>query len=177
MVVELRTASDPATVLESVRKAVQSLDRDLPLIDVRTMKEQIRSTLADEQTLADLAGAFSVLALVLASIGIYGIMSYTVSTRTSEIGLRIAFGAQPTSVLTAILRESLLLTLVGILLGLAAALLMVRFIESTLYGLGAADPLTASCTTFLLLTVSILAAAVPARRASQIDPIRALRYE
>ena len=177
MVVELRTASEPAAVLESVRKTVQSLDRDLPLIDARTMKEQIRSTLADEQTLADLACAFSVLALVLASIGIYGIMSYTVSTRTSEIGLRIAFGAQPTSVLTAVLRESIVLTLVGILLGLGSALLMVRFIGSMLYGLGAADPLTASCTTFLLLTVSIIAAAVPARRASQIDPIRALRYE
>lgn len=177
MVVELRTAADPATVLERVQKTVQSLDRDLPLIDVRTMEEQIRSTLADERTLADLACAFSVLALVLASIGIYGIMSYTVSTRTSEIGLRIAFGAQPTSVLTAVLRESIVLTLVGIVLGLGAALLMVRFIGSTLYGLGAADPLTASCTTVLLLTVSIIAAAVPARRASRIDPIRALRYE
>ncbi len=177
MVVELRTASDPAAVLESVRRTVQSLDRDLPLIDVRTMKEQIRSTLADERTLADLACAFSVLALVLASIGIYGIISYSVSTRTSEIGLRIAFGAHPTSVLNAVLRESIVLTLMGILLGLGAALLMVRFVGPTLYGLGAADPLTASCTTLLLLTVSIIAAAVPARRASQIDPIRALRYE
>src|SRR5579859_26584 len=177
MVGELRTASDPAAVLQSVRKAVQSLDRDLPLIDVRTMKEQIRATLADEQTLADLACAFSVLALVLASIGIYGIMSYTVSTRTSEIGLRIALGQQPTSVLTAVLVESIGLTLAGILVGLGAAVVMVRFIGSTLYGLSAADPLTASCTTFLLLTVSIIAAAVPARRASRIDPIRALRYE
>ena len=177
MVVELRTASDPATVLQSVRNTVQSLDRDLPLIDVRTMKEQIRSTLADEQTLAELACAFGVLALVLASIGIYGIMAYSVSTRTSEIGLRIAFGAQPTSVVTAILRESIVLTLVGIVLGLGAALGMVRFIGSILYGLGAADPLTAACTTLLLLTVSIVAAAVPARRASQIDPIRALRHE
>jgi predicted permease len=177
MVVELRTASDPATILQRVRKTVQSLDRELPLTDVRTMKEQIRSTLADEQTLADLACAFSVLALVLASIGIYGITSYTVSTRTSEIGLRIALGAHPTSVLTAVLRESIVLTAVGILLGLGAALWMVRFIGSMLYGLGAADPLTAACTTLLLLTVSILAASVPARRASRIDPIRALRHE
>lgn len=177
MVVELRTASDPVTVLKSARKTVQSLDPDLPLTDVRTMKEQIRSTLVDERTLADLACAFSVLALVLASIGIYGIMSYTVSTRTSEIGLRIAFGAQPTSVLTAVLGESIVLTLGGILLGLGAALLMVRFIGSTLYGLGAADPLTAAGTTLLLLIVSIIAAVVPARRASQIDPIRALRHE
>ena len=177
MVVELRTASDPATVLQTVRKTVQSLDRDLPLTNVRTMKEQIRSTLADEQTLADLACAFSVLALVLASIGIYGIVAYSVSTRTSEIGLRIAFGARPNSVLTAVLRESIVLTLVGILLGLGVALWMVRFIGSTLYGLGAADPLTCACTTLLLLTVSIIAASVPARRASQIDPLRALRHE
>jgi predicted permease len=177
MVVELRTASDPGTVLENVRKTVQSLDRDLALIDVRTMKEQIRSTLADERTLADLACAFSVLALVLASIGIYGIVSYSVSTRTSEIGLRMAFGAQPTSVLIATLRESIALTLMGILVGLGTAFWMIRSIGSMLYGLGAADPITGACTTLLLVTVSIIAAAVPARRASQIDPIRALRHE
>ena len=177
MVVELRTAADPATVLRSVRKTVQSLDQDLPLIDVRTMKEQIRSTLADEQMLAELACAFSALALVLASIGIYGIMAYTVTTRTSEIGLRIALGAQPASVLTTVLSESILLTIAGILLGVGCALSMARFIQSMLYGLGVADPLTAACTTFLLLAVSILAAAIPARRASRIDPIRALRHE
>jgi predicted permease len=177
MVVEVRTASDPATVLQSVRETVQSLDRDLPLIDVRTMIEQIHSTLADEQTLADLALAFSVLAVVLASIGIYGIMAYSVNTRTGEIGLRIAFGAPPTSVLIAILRESIALTLVGILLGLGSAFWIVRSIGSMLYGLGAADPLTGAFTTLLLVTVSIIAAAVPARRASRIDPIRALRHE
>ena len=177
MVVEVRTASDPATVLKSLRVTVQSLDPDLPLVDVRTMKEQVHSTLADEQTLADLALAFSVLAVVLASIGIYGIMSYSVNTRTSEIGLRIAFGARPTSVLIAILRESIALTLMGILLGLGAALWLVRSIGSMLYGLGTADPLTGAGTTLLLVTVSIIAAAVPARRASQIDPIRALRHE
>lgn len=177
MVAEVRTASDPATGLKSIRETVQSLDPDLPLIDVRTMKEQIHSTLADEQTLADLALAFSVLAVVLASIGIYGIMSYSVNTRTSEIGLRIAFGAQPASVLIVILRESIALTLMGILLGLGAAFWMVRSIGSMLYGLGAADPLTGAGTTLLLVTVSIIAAAIPARRASQINPIRALRHE
>ena len=177
MVVQVRTASDPETVLRSVRNTVQSLDRDLPLIDVRTMKQQIHSTLADEETLADLACGFSILAVVLASIGIYGIMTYSVNTRTSEIGLRIAFGAQPTSVLIGILHESVVLTLAGILLGLGSALWLVRSVGSMLYGLGAADPLTAVGTTLLLVTVSVIAAVIPARRASQVDPIRALRHE
>ena len=177
MVVELRTVAAPGSVLPQVRAAVESLDRDLPLIDVRTMQEQVKSTFAGEQALAQLTGCFSLLALALACIGIYGIMAYTVTARTAEIGLRIALGATATQVIGRILREALWLAGFGILIGLAAALWLARFIGSMLYGLGIADPLTMGATALLLTCVSLLAAFAPARRAAHIDPIRALRHD
>lgn len=178
MVIELSTwAADPFTVLSNVRTTVGSLDRDLPLVDVRSMNEQIKSTLSNERAFAKLASGFSALALVLASIGIYGIVAYTVSTRTSEIGLRIALGAQPASVLGRVLREAFWLAIAGSVFGLVTAVWLTRFVKSMLYGLGSADPLTLGSTALLLLSVSILAAAVPARRASRINPIDALRHE
>jgi predicted permease len=177
MVIELRTAVAPGSVLPEVRTAVESLDRDLPLIDVRTMKQQVRSTFADEQALAQLTGCFSMLALALACIGIYGIMAYTVTARTGEIGLRIALGATATQVLGRILREALWLAGFGVIIGLAVSLWLARFIGTMLYGLGVADPFTLGGTAFLLISVSLLAAFAPARRAAHIDPIRALRHE
>ncbi|MES2219770.1 MAG: ABC transporter permease [Acidobacteriota bacterium] len=177
MMVELRTAAAPGSVLPEVRAAVESLDRDLPLMDVRTMKQQVRSTFANEQALAQLTGCFSLLALALACIGIYGIMAYTVTARTGEIGLRIALGATAIQVIGRILREALWLAGFGIIVGLTAALWLARFIGAMLYGLGIADPLTLGATACLLITVSLLAAFAPARRASHIDPIRALRHE
>lgn len=177
MMVELRTAAAPGSVLPEVRAAVDSLDKDLPLIDVRTMKEQVKSTFADEQALAQLTGCFSLLALVLACIGIYGIMAYTVTARTSEIGLRIALGATTTQVIGRILREAFWLAAFGIMFGLAVALWLTRFIAAMLYGLGVADPLTLGATALLLTSVSLLAAFAPARRAAHIDPIRALRQD
>ncbi|WP_263415962.1 ABC transporter permease [Terriglobus albidus] len=177
MMVELRTLADPASVLTEARTTVESLDADLPMTDVRTMKEQVRSTLADERALAQLAGGFSLLALVLASIGIYGMMAYAVTTRTGEIGLRMALGAQARQVLSRILREAFCLTGAGIVLGLIAALWLTRFIRVMLYGLGSLDALTLGSTAVLLIVVSLLAAFAPARRASRIDPIRALRHD
>jgi predicted permease len=177
MVIELRTAAAPGSVLREARAAVESLDRDLPLIDVRTMQQQVRSTFADERALAQLTGCFSVVALVLACIGIYGIMAYTVTTRTAEIGLRIALGATTTQVLGRILREALWLASFGVMIGLAVALWLARFIAAMLYGLGVADPLTLGATALMLISMSLVAAFAPARRASRIDPIRALRHE
>jgi predicted permease len=177
MMVELRTVADPASVLPEVRGALESLDRDLPMSDVRTMKDQVRSTLADERALAQLAGGFSVLALALASIGIYGMMAYAVNTRTAEIGLRIALGARTSQVLARVLREAFWLTGAGIVLGLIAALWLTRFIRVMLYGLGNTDALTVGGTAVLLASVSLIAAFAPARRASRIDPIRALRHD
>jgi predicted permease len=177
MMAEVRTLADPTTVLPEVRRVVESLDSDLPMIDVRTMKEQVRSTLADERALAELAGSFSLLALVLATIGIYGMMAYSVNRRTGEIGLRIALGAQANQVLSRVLREAFWVTSAGIVLGLIAALWLTRFIRVMLYGLAGADALTVGGTAALLITVSLLAAFAPARRASRIDPIRALRHD
>ncbi|HKE23411.1 MAG TPA: ABC transporter permease [Terracidiphilus sp.] len=177
MMVEIRTLADPGSVLLEARKALESLDRDLPMIDVRTMDNQVQSTLADERALAQLAGGFSVLALVLASIGIYGVMAYAVNTRTGEIGLRIALGARTGQVLSSILREAFWLTSAGIMLGLIGALWLTRLIRVMLYGIGSTDALTIAATAALLIFVSLLAAFAPARRASRIDPIRALRHD
>jgi ABC-type antimicrobial peptide transport system permease subunit len=160
-----------------VRRVVESLDRDLPMMDVRTMKDQVRSTLADERALAELAGGFSLLSLVLATIGIYGMMAYAVNRRTGEIGLRIALGARTKQILSRVLREAFWLTSAGIVLGLASALWLTRMIRVMLYGIGSMDTLTVAITAVLLLSVSLIAAFAPARRASMIDPIRALRHD
>jgi predicted permease len=177
MMVEVRTLADPSAVLLEVRRVVESLDRDLPMIDVRTMKDQVRSTLAGERALAQLAGGFSLLAMVLATIGIYGMMAYTVTRRTAEIGLRIALGAQSRQVLSRVLREAFWLTSAGIFLGLSAALWLTRLIRTMLYGIGNIDALTIVGTAALMLSVALFAAFAPARRASRIDPVRALRHD
>lgn len=177
MMVEIRALAEPSTVLPEVRRVVESLDADLPMIDVRTMKDQVGSTLANERALAELAGSFSLLALVLATIGIYGMMAYSVNRRTGEIGLRIALGAQASQVLSRVLREAFRVTSAGIVLGLIAALWLTRFIRVMLYGIAGTDALTVGGTVALLLAVSLLAAFAPARRASRIDPIRALRHD
>lgn len=177
MMVEVRTLVDPSSVLREVRRVVESLDRDLPMLDVRTMKDQVRSTLVDERALAELAGGFSLLALVLATIGIYGMMAYAVNRRTGEIGLRIALGARTDQVLSRVLREAFWLTSAGIVLGMSAAVWLTHLIRAMLYGIGSTDALTVAGTAVLLLSVSLFAAFAPARRASKIDPIRALRHD
>ena len=177
MMVEVRTLAGPGTVAPEARRVVESLDRDLPMMDVRTMKDQVGSTLADERALAELAGGFSLLALVLATIGIYGMMAYAVNMRTAEIGLRIALGARTDQVLSGVLREAFWLTSGGIVLGLVAALWLTRLIRVMLYGIGSTDALSVAITALLLISVSLIAAFAPARRASRIDPIRALRHD
>jgi predicted permease len=177
MMVELRTAGDPTGILPEVRTTIESLDRNLAMVDVRTMKDQVRSTLVNERTLAQLAGGFSALALVLASIGIYGMMAYAVNARTSEIGLRMALGARTSQVFSRVLREALWLTSAGIVLGLIASLWLMQFTKVMLYGIGNADPLTVGGTAVVLASVALMAAFSPARRASRIDPIRALRHD
>jgi predicted permease len=177
MIVEIRTAPEPGSVLSQVRTVVESLDRDLPLIEVRTMTEQIKATMSGERIFAQLTSGFGILALVLACIGIYGIMAYTVARRTGEIGIRMALGAQAEQVLGMVLREVSWMALAGVTLGVGGALWLARFLSAMLYGLKPSDPLTLTGAAALLVIIALLAGFGPARRASRIDPIRALRHE
>ena len=165
------------TILPSVRDAVASVDRGLPVIDVRTQDEQIAASLQQPRIFADLTAAFGMLALVLACIGIYGIMAYSVSQRTNEIGIRMALGAKPGSVLRMVLGEASWVTLIGVAAGTAGALGLGRVIASMLYGVKAWDPFTLTGAAMLLIAVALGASWVPARRAAEVDPIKALRHE
>lgn len=164
-------------LLPSLRDAVQSVDRNLPLLDVRTQDEQIAESLQQPRIFADLTGAFGVLALVLACIGIYGITAYSVSQRTNEIGIRMALGAEPGRMLRMVLSEASWLTLIGVVAGLGGALALGRVIANLLYGLKAWDPLTLAGSAVLLLAVALAAGWVPAHRAARVDPMQALRHE
>jgi predicted permease len=177
MMAEIHTAMEPFSVLNQVRTAVESLDRDLPLIEVRTQEQQIQASLSSERIFAQLTSGFGLLALALASIGIYGLMAYTVARRTGEIGIRIALGARVEQVLAGVLREALWMALAGVTLGIGASLWLARFIGTMLYGLKAADPITAGGTAVLLIGITLLAGIGPARRASRVDPLGALRHE
>ena len=177
MMVELRTAAEPGSVLSQVRRAVESVDRDLPLIGVRTMTEQVQATMSGERIFAQLTSGFGILALVLACIGIYGITAYTVARRTGEIGIRMALGAQAAQVLGMVLREVSWLAFAGVTLGIGCALWLARFLRAMLYGLQPSDPLTLTCAAALLVMIALLAGFGPARRASRVDPVSSLRHE
>lgn len=164
-------------LLLSLRDAVHQIDPNLPILNVRMQDEQVAANLRQERIFAILTGAFGVLALVLACIGIYGIMAYTVVQRTSEIGVRLALGAIPRQVLTMILREGWWISAMGIVAGLGTSFWLARFIRSMLYGVEASDPLTLSGAILLLLLVALGASWIPARRAAHVQPMEALRHE
>ncbi|HTD97617.1 MAG TPA: ABC transporter permease, partial [Edaphobacter sp.] len=173
----IKTQLSPAAILPALRNAVQSIDKDLPLRDIRTQTEQIEASISQQRLFATLTAGIGILALILACIGIYGIMAYNVARRTNEIGVRMALGARARQVLFMILRESSWLAILGIAFGLAAAFGLTRFIRSMLYGLQPTDPATFIPAGLLLLAIAIAAGFGPARRASRIDPIQALRHE
>ena len=173
----IKTQLPAVAILPTLRNAVQSIDKDLPLRDVRTQTEQIEATISQERLFATLTAFFGILALILACIGIYGIMAYNVARRTSEIGVRMALGARTRQVLWMVLRESSSLAVVGIAIGLAAAFGLTRFVRTMLYGLGPTDPATFIPAALLLLAIALVAGYGPARRASRIDPMQALRHE
>jgi predicted permease len=177
MTFAVRTRAGRAAIAPELRRAVQSVDQNLPLTDVRTQEEQIDQLLMNERIFADLTGGFGILALVLACIGIYGLMAYAVSRRTNEIGIRMALGARAEQVLGMVLREALGMTAAGIAVGLGAALALSKLIASLLYGLKAWDPGTLAGAAVLLALVALAASWVPARRAASVDPSRALRAE
>lgn len=160
-----------------LRSTVASIDKDLPLLDIRTQNEQIEDRTKQERIFASLTSGFGLLALILACIGIYGIMAYTVARRTNEIGIRMALGAETGRVLRMVLREASWLAIIGVVVGLGAALAMGHLIASMLYGLKAYDPYTLGGAALLLVFIALAASWIPARRAASIDPIKALRHE
>lgn len=174
---EVKTSVPRTGITPSLRQAVQSVDRDLPIMDVRTQQEQIDALLQEERIFATLTGAFGMLALVLACIGIYGIMSYNVARRTNEIGIRLALGARARQVLGMVLLETSWLAISGVVIGLAGGLFLVRLIRTMLYGLRPFDPISIATAAALLLAVSLMAGYLPARRASRVQPMEALRHE
>jgi len=173
----VRTSGDPGAMVALVRSAIRSVDPMLPMDDVRTQEAQIADLSANERMFALLSGLFSLLAVGLVSLGLYGLISYAVLRRTAEIGLRMALGAEASFVLWMVLRESLAVVATGVLLGLAGAFVATRIVANLLFGLTATDPATFFASALLLLGVGLIAGWVPARRASRVDPMVALRCD
>jgi predicted permease len=173
----VRYTGESAPVIASLRELVRQTDSTLDPLAIHTIPEQIDARLVRDRLTARLSTFFGSLALLLACIGLYGVLSYTVSQRTSELGIRMALGAQRGNVLWIILREALTVTIIGAAIGLATALAATKVLASMLYGLTARDPVTLIGAAAVLIAVATLAAAIPAWRASRTDPMTALRYE
>jgi putative ABC transport system permease protein len=177
MIIVARTAVDPASLAGSIRQEAWAIDKDQPVFDVRTMQE-VRSLSVGLQKFNSLMiGIFALVALLLASIGIYGVMAFAVTQRTQEIGIRMALGARAPDVLKLVVVNGMRLAVLGLVIGLVASWALTRFISSLLYGVTPTDPLTFSVVSVCLLAAAFLACYLPARRATKVDPLEALRYE
>ena len=177
MTIEVRTASEPAAMTNAIRQELLAVENNLPIFGVKTLTQQVHESLEGERMFAWLASLFGLLALLLASVGLYGVIAYSTTRRTAEIGVRIALGAHRRDVMAMVLKEALRLTAIGVVIGLALAPAVGRVVSSMLYGVSAADPLTILGASVLIFVAAALAAFLPARRAMRIDPIGALRYE
>jgi putative ABC transport system permease protein len=174
MAMVIRTAGDPAGFATTLRREVQALDKDQPIYNLRTMDEVVMNSLGTRRVSMQLFAVFACAALLLAALGIYGVMAYSVTQRTQEIGLRMALGAQKSDVLGLVIRQGMTLTVIGVVVGLAGAFALTRVIGNLLYGVTATDPATFVAIPLLLLVVALLACYLPARRAARLDPTRAL---
>jgi ABC-type antimicrobial peptide transport system permease subunit len=177
MTLTIRTTGNALSVFPSIRREIWGIDRNLPLVNVRAMSEVVASAMARTTFTLIMVGAAAGMALLLGAIGIYGVISYMVSLRTREIGVRMALGAQSTEVRRMVVRQGLVLAVIGVGIGLAGALALSRLISSLLYGIAPHDPLTLGATAIGLLAVAAVASWLPATRAARISPIEALRAD
>jgi putative ABC transport system permease protein len=177
LVLVVRTANDPQGQVPAIRKALHDLDKDLPWYSVQALPEMVSDSSREKRFVALLLALFAAVALTLASVGIYGVVSYSVSQRTREIGIRMAFGAEVRTVLGMVVREGLRLIITGVLVGLLGAWALSRYLNSILYGVRGTDLVTYIFAALLMTLVALVACLVPARRATKVDPMVALRYE
>jgi ABC-type antimicrobial peptide transport system permease subunit len=177
MNVVLRSGTDPATLAPAVNHELRELDHDLPMFRVLTMEQRVAASLARRRFSTVLLGVFAALALALATIGIYGVMSYLVSQGIREIGIRMALGATQRGIVQLVVKQGMVLALLGVLIGLVAAFAFTRIVSGLLFGVAATDPVTFSAIAVLLVVVALLASYIPARRAARIDPMISLRSE
>ena len=175
--VAVRASGDPSALAAAARREVLAVDPEQPVANMKTMSERLAESVAERRFNMTLLGLFACVALLLACVGIYGVMSYAVARRTHEIGIRVALGAQARDVLRLVLGQGMWLALAGVAAGLAGALAATRVMASLLYGVSATDPLTFAGVSVLLTAAAALACVVPARRATRVDPMVALRYE
>jgi predicted permease len=176
-VVYLRTAANPGALGEAIRREVQAVDQSIPVFGIQTMDNVVAKNLAARRFALEILGIFAIVAFLLACVGIYGVMAYTLSQRTGEIGLRMALGAQRSDVLKTILGEAALIVVVGVGAGLFGSVMLTRFLRTMLFEIKPTDPITFTALTILLAGVALMASFIPARRASRIDPLVALRHE
>jgi predicted permease len=173
----VRTTTASAGAYNMVRNEVKRLDASMPIYRLKTLEAQLDETLLTDRLIALLSAGFGLLATVLASVGLYGVMAFVVARRRKELGIRMALGAQPSGVIWLVMREVIVLLSVGLAVGIPAAVALGRYVSAQLYGIEANDPWIAGATVALLTTVSAIAGLIPAHKASRIDPILALRYE
>ncbi len=173
----IRTSSNPTKLAGPLQQMVAALDKDLAVFNVKSMEELLADSLSGYRFMIHLFGIFGGLALLLAAVGIYGVMSYSVNQRTHEIGIRMAYGAQTGDVLRMVVWSGLKLTLFGVAVGVAGSFALTRVISNMLYGVKSHDPLTYAGVSLVLMLVALAACAVPARRAAKVDPMVALRHE